>query len=91
MASSYNDITMNENIHQSAWDEVEEKYIPFVHDTFKSLPHLPHTVSVHYSPKDRISSCGRILNSCAYMMAMFINYEQFGTSYYVTDNQLNPF
>lgn len=73
---------MKENIHQSAWDEVEEKFIPFVHDAFKSLP---YDVSVHYSPTDRISSCGRILNSCTYMIAMFINYQQFGISYYYAD------
>lgn len=80
---------MKENIHQSSWQVVEEKYIPFVHDTFKSLPGV---VTVHYSPKDRISSCSSILNSCAYMMAMFINYEQFGTSYYIgADNQPVPF
>lgn len=76
---------MNSNIHQRGWQQFEKEYIPFVYRSFKSLPYATN-------PTNLLVSYSRILNSCAYMMAIFINYEQFGTSYYIdADNQPNSF
>ena len=80
---------MNENIHQSAWDQVETNYIPFVHSQFISLP---RRIANGYNVTSSIDSYARILNSCANMLSMFINYELSGKSYYFdTDNQPMPF